>query len=54
MEQSRYIAGVCNIGEAEIAPLYGPGSPTAAVYKADVARSGFKDYIRSRDRLFEG
>ncbi len=41
-------------GVDEIAPLYGPGSPTAAVYKAEVARSGFKDYIRGRDRLFEG
>jgi enoyl-CoA hydratase/carnithine racemase len=41
-------------GIGEIAPLYGPGSPTAAVYKAEVARSGFKNYIRSRDELFEG
>lgn len=41
-------------GIGEIASLYGPRSPTAAVHQAEVARFGFKEYIASRDKLFEG
>jgi enoyl-CoA hydratase/carnithine racemase len=41
-------------GLEEIAPLYGPDSPTATVYRAKVQELGFKGYIRHRDELLGG
>jgi enoyl-CoA hydratase/carnithine racemase len=38
-------------GVDAIAPLYGPDSPTAKVYRAEVQELGFKGYIRHRDVL---
>ena len=39
-------------GVEEIAPLYGPESPTAMLYRREIARIGIKSHVRNRDALF--
>ncbi len=41
-------------GVEQIAPLYGPDSPPAKVYRAEVEQAGFRDYVRRREKLLGG
>lgn len=50
MELAGFVKAL-HAGLDEIAPLYGPESPTASAYRAEVQQRGFKEYIRHRDAL---